>query len=207
MAGYTALTEAHGDDDAANLAELFYTLVARALAPPARLVKTIGDAVLIVAPSAALGLSAALAIAESTEREPHFPDVRAGLHFGPIVERRGDVFGATVNVAARVASHARGGQILATAAAVRGLAGIAAARFTAQGPVRFKNVAEPVEVFLVERDRPLEGLGAIDPVCRMRVDPARCIERLAPGGQRCYFCSAVCAESFARTPEAFVPAD
>lgn len=197
MAGYTALTEAHGDHDAADLAERFYAMVSGVLVPPARLVKTIGDAVLVVAPDAAHGLMTALAIADAADRVPNFPEVRAGLHVGPLVERQGDVFGATVNLAARVASHARGDQILVTASTLAALPGGLAARAVPQGAVRFKNVAGAVEVFLVERDRAPTSAGALDPVCRMRVDPACCIVRVGPDGQPSYFCSEQCAETFA----------
>ena len=202
MAGYTALTEAHGDHDAADMAERFYAMVADALVPPARLVKTIGDAVLVVAPDAAHGLLTALAVADAADRTAHFPEVRAGLHVGPLVERQGDVFGATVNLAARVASHARGDQILITAAAQKMLPTALSTRAVSQGSVRFKNVSEAVELFLVERDRPAVSFGAIDPVCRMRVDPARCICRVGPDGRPCYFCSEQCAETFAGTSAA-----
>lgn len=202
MAGYTALTEAHGDHDAADLAEQFYSMVSDALVPPARLVKTIGDAVLVVAPDAARGLLTALAVADAVDRTAHFPEVRAGLHVGPVVDRQGDVFGATVNLAARVASLARGDQILITAAVRKALPATLSAHAVPLGPVRFKNVAEAMELFLVERDRPAASFGAVDPVCRMRVDPARCVCRTGPDGQPFYFCSEHCAETFARTSAA-----
>ena len=49
-------------------------------------------------------------------KEPDFPVLRAGLHRGRAVERGADVFGAAVNLAARIASSASGGEVLATAA-------------------------------------------------------------------------------------------
>jgi class 3 adenylate cyclase len=52
LAGFTALTEAHGDEDAADLATSFAVLARSALAPGDQLVKTIGDAVLLTSPSA-----------------------------------------------------------------------------------------------------------------------------------------------------------
>ena len=57
MAGFTAITEAKGDEDAADLATMFAEMTRAALEPGDRLVKTIGDAVLVTSPNAAAGLS------------------------------------------------------------------------------------------------------------------------------------------------------
>ena len=123
VAGYTALTEAHGDDLAADLVGTFDDRVGELLpAYGGERVKVIGDALMlrVADPSAAVGL--ALAIVHDVMRDHGCPAVRAGVHCGPAVERRGDWFGTTVNVAARVASLAVGGEVLVTAA-VREAAG------------------------------------------------------------------------------------
>jgi class 3 adenylate cyclase len=70
-------------------------------------------------------------------------------HAGPVVEQDGAYFGPALNVTARVADHARPGQILGTRAIVERVPGVADRAYRALGPVRFKNVAEPVEVFEV----------------------------------------------------------
>ena len=116
LAGYTALTEAHGDDDAADVAVRFFDLTASVLRATPRIVKTIGDAVMVVTSDANHGLEIGLALLRAVEREPHFPGVRIGVHYGPIVERSGDVFGATVNIAARLTAHAHVGQLLTSSA-------------------------------------------------------------------------------------------
>jgi adenylate cyclase len=74
-----------------------------------RIIKTIGDEVLFVADSAA---DAAEAVLLMVEREEPFPEVRAGLAYGDVVSRLGDVFGPTVNIAARLTSVARPGTVL-----------------------------------------------------------------------------------------------
>ena len=73
--------------------------------------------------------------------QPTFPALRVGLHVGPVVERDDDYFGATVNIAARVAGVARTGEIVCTerVASVATDEGLAAAR--PMGTVRLKNVA------------------------------------------------------------------
>lgn len=105
MAGFTALTEAQGDEDAADLATMFADITRAALAPGDRLIKTIGDAVLITSPDAAAGLSLIERLLTEAAAEARLPTLRAGLHHGEAVERDGDVFGAAVNLAARVAAE------------------------------------------------------------------------------------------------------
>ena len=74
-----------------------------------RIIKTIGDEILFVAEDPA---TAAEAVLLMTEREEPFPQVRAGLAYGDVVSRLGDVFGPTVNIASRLTSVARPGTVL-----------------------------------------------------------------------------------------------
>ena len=171
LSGFTALTEAHGSLRAADLVGRYLELVRNALAPGVRLVERVGDEVVLVAAEAAPALGTALALRRAIEREPEFPLVRAGIHGGRVVERGGEYFGTPLNVTARVTAHARAGQLLCTApiaTAARGLGGV---ELRALGPVRFKNVAGPVEVFEVVALGEAVAHAAIDPVCRMQVDP------------------------------------
>ena len=169
LAGYSALTEAHGDESAADLLAHFYELARAAVGADGRLVKTIGDAVMIVAEAPSAAASIALRLAASASAESSFPAVRIGLHAGPVVERQGDVFGATVNLAARVVAHARPGQILCTSQVAQALAG--GPPVHARGTAVFKNMVEPVEIFEIDAMDSATARGVIDPVCRMRVDP------------------------------------
>lgn len=91
-----------------------------------RIIKTIGDEVLFVADSAAAAAEVALLL---TEREEPFPEVRAGLAYGEVVSRLGDVFGATVNIASRLTGIARPGTVLADRGCHDALAGDAAYTF------------------------------------------------------------------------------
>lgn len=58
LAGFTAMTDTHGDEEAATLAERFAALARLSLGPGERLVKTIGDAVMLDAPNPAAGVEA-----------------------------------------------------------------------------------------------------------------------------------------------------
>jgi class 3 adenylate cyclase len=114
LAGFTALTEAHGDVLAADIAERLVSVTNSVMATGDRLVKDIGDAVLLTSTDAASGISLVLRLFDACDADPQFPDLRAGLHYGRVVECGDDIFGSTVNVAARITAKAAGDQILMT---------------------------------------------------------------------------------------------
>jgi adenylate cyclase len=89
LAGYTALTEAHGDEGGALVARRFHEL-ARALLGESRLVKTLGDGVMIVASSLSAGVRLAESLGQKVARESDFPAVRIGIHHGGAVVHEGD---------------------------------------------------------------------------------------------------------------------
>jgi len=83
-----------------------------------RIIKSIGDAVLYVVDDLAAGIEAALAMTErGSDADDDFPEVRAGVAWGEVVPRLGDVFGPTVNIASRLTSLARPGTVLVDAGA------------------------------------------------------------------------------------------
>lgn len=78
-----------------------------------RVIKNIGDEVLFVADDVAQAADAALTMtARGADEDDAFPEVRAGLAYGDVVARLGDVFGPTVNIASRLTSLARPGTVL-----------------------------------------------------------------------------------------------
>jgi class 3 adenylate cyclase/YHS domain-containing protein len=207
IAGFTALTEAHGDEEAAALADGFTAEVEKELPTGATRVKSIGDAVMLRVPDPGDAILLGLRMTRDVLREHGAFAVRVGLHHGPAVERDGDYFGAAVNVAARVSSMAAGGEVLTTggtAALVPDLEGVL---FESRGRHTLRNVAEPVEIFAALRTA---DLGAEDlpvyPVCKMSVDPGRAVGRLEYEGTVYFFCSLPCAGHFARHPERFAVA-
>jgi adenylate cyclase len=199
MAGFTALTEAQGDEDAADLATMFADITRAGLAPGDRLIKTIGDAVLITSPSPAAGLSLIERLLTDAAAEARLPTLRAGLHHGEAVERDGDVFGAAVNLAARVAAEAHPAEVLGTAAvaeAARAL-GIPVVEI---GEVALKNVRRTtclysMALMLGTTDTP------IDPVCRNHIDRRTAAGRLRYQNHDYWFCSLTCAAAFSSNPE------
>lgn len=205
LAGFTALTEAHGDERAADLVGAFCTTVGELVTGrDASVVKTIGDAVMVRAGTAGVAVELGLEVVRASVRHGQ-PAVRVGMHTGPAVEREGDWFGATVNVAARVAGAAAGGEVLLTEATRAALGEPAPAALSDRGPRRFKNVAAPVTLYAAQPAEQAERW-PIDPVCRMSVEPARAAGQLRHEGVEHTFCSLECAARFARAPQDYAAA-
>jgi adenylate cyclase len=204
IAGFTALTEAHGDERAVQLAEEFANAV-RAELPRVHgeYVKAIGDALMLRVPEPADAVHLALWITHNAMSGHNAPSVRVGGNHGSAVERSGDYFGTTINVAARVSALAAGGEVLVTgqmAALAPDLEGVL---YESRGRQALRNVAEPVEIFSVVRlDETADHL-AIDPVCQMAVDPDRAVGCLQLNETAYYFCSLNCAAAFAQHPERY----
>jgi adenylate cyclase len=206
IAGFTALTEAHGDDDAADLVGAFCEAV-RAELPSCggTHVKTIGDAIMLRIPDPRDAVPLGLRIAHDVMRGHGAPEVRVGLHHGPAVERDGDYFGASVNLAARVSAVATGGEVLLTAQTAALVPDPESVFYESRGRQVLRNVREPVELVAAVRqagsaDREL----VVDPVCRMSVDPSQAAGRLVFDGAAYFFCTLTCAGAFARHPERYV---
>ncbi|MGI9085354.1 MAG: YHS domain-containing protein [Aeromicrobium sp.] len=204
LAGFTALTESHGDEHAADLAVSFADMATRHLGPKDRLVKTIGDAVLLAAQDVPAGLKLVRSIFDSCYEIDGYPVARAGIHHGSAVIRGGDMFGAAINLTARVAAQAGGGKVLATTevaeeARRQGLP------VKALGAVDLRNVSESVELFELSLfDAPDEGV--VDPVCRMHLTKSRATGTLQHHEVDFWFCSLQCASEFAKNPDRFVQA-
>ena len=144
LAGYTRLTEEVGEEEALEVVERFVELVGETLPDDARVIKTIGDEVMVVGTDSvrARRLGGRVPVELSTER----PLPRIGLHAGSALYRDGDYYGRAVNLAARVGARATGGEVLVTrevkAAAGRHLS------FLPIGEVKLKGFVEATELFL-----------------------------------------------------------
>ena len=148
LAGYTRLTEEVGEEEALGVVERFVELVGETLPDDARVVKTIGDEVMVVGTDASALADWAVGFQElATER----PLPRIGLHSGSVLYRDGDYYGRAVNLAARVGARATGGEVLVTRE-VKAAAGKYLA-FQAIGEVKLKGFDEATELFLA---RPAE---------------------------------------------------
>jgi YHS domain-containing protein len=203
IAGYTALTEAHGDVDAAELAATFCGAISEVAAASGAEVdqddRRRGDG------PAPRPFSSGGAWPHGGQRliaGQGSPAVRVGMHHGPAIERGGDWFGATVNLAARVAAIAGGSEVLLTGAVRDGAGELEGVEFETRGEQRIRNVAAPVALFAaVPGDRSSEARH-LDPVCRMVVADGREAGSFRHRGTLYRFCSLKCAQRFLRDPDA-----
>lgn len=201
LAGFTALTQTHGDVAAADLATAFAEVAEEQLGPGDRLVKSIGDAVLLATPGPREGLGVVRRLIAACNELEGFPVARAGLHHGPAVERGDDMFGAAVNLTARVAGQASGAQVLATAE-VAAAAEAGHLQVSSLGAFELRNIAEPVELF--EIGLMSESTPTVDPVCRMQVRRGSAAGHLRHEGRDLWFCSLECVAAFAASPDRFL---
>jgi adenylate cyclase len=144
LAGYTRLTEEAGEEEAVDAVERFIEDVEVTLPEGARVIKTIGDEVMIVGADA--GAVVDWAVGFQRLVADRRPLSRIGLHYGPTLYRDGDYYGREVNLAARVAARAAGGEVLVTRPVVD-LAG-RHLEFERIGEVRLKGFDEATELFL-----------------------------------------------------------
>jgi len=119
VCGSTALYEKLGDDLARQLImRCINTMCSKITTYQGTLIKTIGDEIMCIFPSAeaAFHASCAMQLAVENDRTSNGSSlhIRIGFNYGDVINERNDVFGNTVNVAARVASITRAGQIMAT---------------------------------------------------------------------------------------------
>lgn len=205
LAGFTALTEVHGDEEAADLAGEFAATI-RAMLPEygAEEVKCIGDAVMIRCPDASRAVRLGVRMVAELGSRPGLPSVRVGMNTGPAVERDGDWFGAAVNLAARVSGAAVGGEVLLTEETRLAAGRVGSIELLPRGRRELRNVAEPVQLYAAAEVGGRSGADLpIDPVCRMAVDPEHSAGMLRHQGARFFFCSLACAAAFATEPHRY----
>jgi class 3 adenylate cyclase len=165
LSGFTAVTEAHGDERAADLAGAFFADVRAILGEHGgNEVKTIGDEAMIRCEAARGAIGLALRLVQEVGARHGLLSVRVGLHTGPATERDGDWFGATVNLAARVSGLAAGGEVLLTGASAEAAGAPGGGDLGAvhphenvvlvpRGRRELRNVSEPVELFEASCER------------------------------------------------------
>jgi adenylate cyclase len=147
LAGSTALYESLGDVAASHAVRCQLAQITSRIEDSAgKVVKTIGDAVHAWLPTADAAASAAISI----QRTCHGAlPVRVGFHYGEAVHEHADIFGDTVNVAARLAATARAGEILTSRETVFRLSPASRVLMREVGPERLKGKAQALHLFQV----------------------------------------------------------
>jgi class 3 adenylate cyclase/YHS domain-containing protein len=198
LAGFSAITDVYGDVSAIAVLGRFEELVRQALGGLGPPIKWIGDEAMFGFPDPATALQVLGRLLPACRSEPRIPLTRTGLNHGPVLRRSNDLFGSTVNIAARIAAFASPGQLLATQAVaqIAMASGIVAREI---GNVALRSIADHVPLYSIEL-APAFDPAWIDPVCKMHA-PYEAYRRATPTGP--WFCSDRCAEAYRRSPEVY----
>ena len=143
LAGYTRYTEEEGEEEALSFVERFVEAVTHTLPDDARVIKTIGDEVMIVGQDVQAITDWAVGFQQLFGQRP---EPRIGIHYGATLYRDGDYFGREVNLASRVVARARGGEVLVTDAVVERVAESEHLAFEGVGQVKLKGFTDPVQL-------------------------------------------------------------
>ena len=140
LAGYTRYTEEEGEEEALSFVERFIEAVQDTIPEDARVVKTIGDEVMVVGYDVSALVDWAVGFQTLwTER----PAPRIGIHFGSTLYRDGDYFGRDVNLASRVVARSRGSEVLVTDTVMDAIRDHDHLDFENLGEVKLKGFDEP----------------------------------------------------------------
>jgi adenylate cyclase len=146
LAGYARLTVEQGDEAAVSTVERFVEAVEAGLPVDARVIKTLGDEVMVVGSDPVALASWAVQLQASVDGGG--PPPRIGIHYGAALYRDGDYYGREVNQAARVVARASGGEVLVTRPVVDVADGADGLSFERIGEVRLKGFSEATELFI-----------------------------------------------------------
>jgi class 3 adenylate cyclase len=165
ISGSTRLYETLGDHAALERVGRTMAMLSRVCADcGGRVIKTAGDGAMCMFETADAALRASRLMQEKTaeQLEPGAPGlgIHIGCHFGPVLENSGDLFGDTVNLAARVAGLAKIGQIITTEDTIARLSpGLAERARKLDGvPVKGKRKAVTIYEFLWQDSDDLTAL-------------------------------------------------
>jgi len=161
LRGYTAFTEAQGDEAAAALTTSFAGRVRRcAEGYEGQLLEVRGDEVLVTFTSARQALRAAVQLQqESSEmaRDESFLHVGIGLDAGEPIPVQGGYRGGALNLAARLCAMAGPGEIFASSGMVHLARQVEGLMFVDRGAVRLKGLIEPVQVIQIASEGALSA--------------------------------------------------
>jgi adenylate cyclase len=198
LAGFSAITDVYGDASAIAVLQRFEELVRQALGELGSPIKWIGDEAMFGFPDTATALQVLGRLIPACRSEQRIPLTRTGLNSGPVLRRANDLFGSTVNIAARIAAIASPGQLLATEA-VANIAAESGIVARDMGKVSLRSIAEPVPLYSIEFAPSIDAAW-IDPVCKM-LAPYAAYLRTTPTEP--WFCSLRCADAYRRSPEVY----
>jgi adenylate cyclase len=155
LVGFTRLGEELRPEELEVVADRLADLARDTVAAPVRMVKTIGDAVMLVSTDAAALVEALLDLVALVDADPTLPQVRAGVAHGAAVSRAGDWFGSPVNTASRVTAIARPGTVLVTEAAQTEVGDPDRLRWSYVGARWLRGIPDDVRLYRARGAQPL----------------------------------------------------
>lgn len=202
LSGYTAMTDAHGGASASRIVNKYMQLVNNALYGSSKVVQRIGDQVVIIADTADDMVITAQNLNSLTLEEHHFLSIHAGLHYGPIFIENDNLFGSTINVAARIMNLATRGQVLCSSQFKTLLTD--PTKFKSVGSYSLKNLMmEEFELHELLQDQQSHS-SHIDPVCHMHIDVSKSEFTYILDGMTYHFCGPHCRSLFKDSPISFI---
>ncbi len=151
LVGFTALSQQVSDEELAEVIDRFETLAYDAVTGGGgRVVKMIGDEVMFMVEDVQAAAEIALALADASRDDEDLSDVRVGLAVGPVLEREGDLFGPTVNLASRITNIAFPGTVIVSTEVHDLLAEDDAYAWRTMRPRYLKNIGR-VELWVMRR--------------------------------------------------------
>lgn len=160
MVGFTRLGEAVPPEDLVGLVERLADLTREIIDPPVRLVKTVGDAVMLVCPDSETLIDAMLDLSEAADQDMALPQLRIGIASGWAVSRARDWFGSPVNVASRITDIAPPGAVLVAGSARDAVDDPERFTWSVGGAPQLKGVRGLTKLFLAHRPA-AEGRGIV----------------------------------------------
>jgi class 3 adenylate cyclase len=156
IVGFTEFNALRGDAEAVALLSVQERIVDSMLPPGARVVKELGDGLLLWFPDACSAIDTTLRLQEAFERESNdslLPLwVRIGVHWGQPTRRRDDIVGHDVNLAARIVAVAGPGEVVLSEATIRAMSSeLPDVTFDELGPVVMKGIPDPVRLYRASR--------------------------------------------------------
>jgi class 3 adenylate cyclase len=138
-------------------------------------------------------LKTALLLEVQTNREEHFLLIHGGLHYGKLLKRGDNYFGAALNFVSRITAKASPGSFVCSDDYIQALKNPSASSFISTGTHSLKNIQDKKEIFTLNIPKKYNPI--IDPVCRMQiVNPQQAIHHPTESG--IYFCSSTCLHHY-----------
>jgi len=154
IVGFTEYTAAQGDARALAMLDIKQAVVSKNLQPGDRVVKELGDGLMLWLDEPATAITTMLTIQDEMGLAAEIHDValwvRIGLHYGRPIARGDDLIGHDVNIASRIADHASAGEVLVSENLLNAAGTVAGVVVSPLGPIEMKGIPDPVWLSRVE---------------------------------------------------------